>query len=134
MVLAFYVSGIAKTVIEAINKISSMFYGPVLAVFLMAILTKKVKASSVNIGLITGVLVNLILWLFFKNVFWFWWNLIGCAVTTAVALLLSVFNPAVAENIESKEKIFFASPRVTVILLLFFLMIVVFSYLLPHFF
>jgi SSS family transporter len=37
MILAFYVGDIAKTVIEAINKIGSVFYGPILGIFLLAI-------------------------------------------------------------------------------------------------
>jgi SSS family transporter len=134
MVLAFYVSGIAKTVIEAINKISSMFYGPVLAVFVLAIVTKRVKSSSVNIGLVSGVLVNLILWLFFKQVFWFWWNFIGFFVTTIVALGLTLLNPLTISADHDKEKLFYPSPRVTFILVAFFLFILLFSYFLPNFF
>lgn len=131
MIIAFYVGGIAKTVIEAINKISSMFYGPVLAMFLMAILTKKIKPTAANIGLVTGVMVNLIIWLYFKNIFWFWWNLIGCLVTICVAVLLSVLpfkdNPGTFNN----ERKYFPSPKETIILVIFLAAILIFSFLLP---
>ena len=84
IILAFSAGNIAKTIIEAINKIGSVFYGPILATFLLAIMSKSSHAKGANIGLVVGVLVNLILWLFFKNIFWFWWNFIGTAVTLAV--------------------------------------------------
>jgi SSS family transporter len=134
MILAFYVGGIAKTVIEAINKISSMFYGPVLAVFVLAILTKRVKASSVNIALITGVFINLMLWIFFKQVFWFWWNFIGFFTTTIVALGLTLFNPLPEATVRTESQLFYPSPKVTWILVGFFIFILLFSYFLPSFF
>lgn len=134
MVLSFYTGGIAKTVIEAINKIGSMFYGPILAMFLLAILSAKVKAKAANIGLVTGVLLNLVMWLFFRNIFWFWWNAIGALVTLAVGTGLSLLikEPLAAENEGEQKPRFFASQ--TFILLLFFFCIVLFSVLLPHLF
>lgn len=130
MVIAFYVGGIAKTVIEAINKITSMFYGPVLAVFLLAILVKKIKPTAVNIGLVTGVLFNLILWIFFKNIFWFWWNIIGCLVTLVVAIVLSSLLNA-EESEQRATQIFYPSVKTTIVLLVIFTGILLFSLLLP---
>ncbi len=131
MVIAFFVGGVAKTVIEAINKITSMFYGPVLAVFLLAIIAKRVKPTAVNIGLVTGVLFNLVLWIFFKNVFWFWWNIIGCLVTILVAIVLSGFFKT--ETIEARStQIFYPSVKTTAVLLIIFTAILIFSLLLPQ--
>ena len=84
MILAFFVGDIAKTVIEAINKIGSVFYGPILGVFCLAILTKSAHARAVNIGLVVGVLFNIYLWQGQPKVFWFWWNLIGFAMTFGI--------------------------------------------------
>ena len=78
-----FAGGIAPTVIEAINKVGSLFYGPILACFFLGIMDKRVAAIHVNIGLISGVLINMCLWLFDVNIFWFWWNLIGFAVAIA---------------------------------------------------
>ncbi len=86
---AFFAGNIQGTVIEVINKISSVFTGPILAAFILAILTRKTHALGANIGIITGVLFNIYLWLFVPSVFWFWWNAIGCFVTMSVALLCS---------------------------------------------
>ncbi|WP_109829405.1 sodium:solute symporter [Reichenbachiella versicolor] len=89
LIFAFFVGGIAPTVIEAINKIGSVFYGPIMATFISALLLRKVNTKGINIGLITGVSVNIYLWLFVPNVFWFWWNAIGAAVTLTIGLLAS---------------------------------------------
>lgn len=132
MVLAFYVGDIAKTVIEAINKIGSMFYGPIVAIFLLAILGKKIKADAANIGLVTGVLVNLVLWLFFKNVFWFWWNAIGALVTLSIGTGLSLVMvqiPTEKHPVDRTVYKLFTSENI--VLLIFFLCIVTFCLLLP---
>lgn len=83
---------IAPTVIEAINKIGSVFYGPILSTFLLAILFTKVHSLGANIGLLSGVGVNVYLWLGAPNIFWLWWNLIGCVVTLSVALIISAIR------------------------------------------
>ena len=58
-------------------------------------LSKKISGPSVNAGIIAGVFVNVILWLFFEdNVFWFWWNATGFASTVAVASLWERGNSA----------------------------------------
>ena len=86
--LAFFAGAIAPTIIEAINKIGSLFYGPIIATFLIAMLSKRISGNSVNAGIVAGVLVNVILWLFFADVvFWFWWNATGFAATVLVSMV-----------------------------------------------
>lgn len=81
---------IAPTIIEAINKIGSVFYGPILAIFLLGIYTKKVGALAASTGLIVGVGVNIYLWLSGSLLFWFWWNVIGFITTLVCAITLTV--------------------------------------------
>jgi Na+/proline symporter len=89
LLLSFFAGDIAPTVIEAINKIGSMFYGPVLATFLIAISGVGIQARFMNVGLLSGVILNGIFWLFIPDVFWFWWNLFGFAMTLNTAFVLS---------------------------------------------
>lgn len=89
LVLSFFAGDIAPTVIEAINKIGSVFYGPILAIFLLGIHSKRVSAMHVNIGLGVGVGTNIFLWLSGSAMFWFWWNVIGFVLCVAVAMVLS---------------------------------------------
>lgn len=88
--LAFFGGNIADTVIEAINKIGSVFYGPILATFIIAVRFRKVKARAMNVGLLAGVFTNVYLWLGVGDkLFWFWWNFIGAVVTIGIAFLFS---------------------------------------------
>lgn len=92
IILAFFTGDIAKTVIEAINKVGSVFYGPIIATFIAAVALKRVNGIGANAGILAGVLVNIYLWLFVPEVFWFWWNAIGAVVTLTVALTVSTFT------------------------------------------
>ncbi len=88
--MAFITANLSHTVIEAINKIGSLFYGPILAVFVMAIFSKRVGPHGANAGLLAGVAFNFLLWLFAADrVFWFWWNATGALTTLAVAFAVS---------------------------------------------
>ena len=127
MMLALFTGNIAQTVIEAINKIGSVFYGPILATFISAIAFRRVKTLGANIGLFAGVGVNLYLWLFVPAVFWFWWNAVGAFVTLTVAYLVSLFlgkTPASTE--ENGLKFSWEYDKVKVPLLLLFFVIIVF--------
>lgn len=94
IILAFSAGNIAKTVIEAINKVGSSFCGPIVATFILAILTKRTQAVGVNIGLILGVVVNIIIWRSGAPRFWIWWNFIGAAITLSVGYGASLLIPA----------------------------------------
>ncbi len=127
--MAFFAGDISPTVIEAINLIGSLFYGPILAVFLLGIVTRNTHALAANVGLIAGVLFNFGLWLFARDtVFWFWWNATGALVTIIVGYGLSlILEPSgrlkatlSLENLELRR-------RETAILLGSFLLMVIIS-------
>jgi len=132
--LAFYVGDIAKTVIEAINKVGSLFYGPIVTIFIIGFYFRKIPAFSANAGVISGVVVNFLLWIFYsQQVFWFWWNIIGAVVAFFVACLLTyVFgirkeDPGVAA-VTAPVRFFTWE---TAILLAFFILIFIFCLMLP---
>ena len=128
IVLAFFTGDIAKTVIEAINKIGSVFYGPILATFIAAIALKKVNALGANIGLLTGVAVNIYLWLFVPDLFWFWWNAVGAVVTLVTGFAISWVTQKASPSTPYVLTDTWAVdwPKV-LILLAFFVLIVLFS-------
>jgi len=133
MGLSFYAGDIAPTVIEAINKIGSVFFGPILATFLVAIRFRKVRSFGMNLGLLTGVGLNIFFWLVIgEQLFWFWWNVFGFVAAMAVALIVggrgSHFSGE--KNVEAAPE-----PLVTPMnigLFIYFVVIVVISILL-HF-
>ena len=129
---AFFAGSIEGTVIEVINKISSIFYGPILAAFILAILTKRTHALGANIGIIAGVAFNMYLWLYVPNVFWFWWNAIGCLVTMFVAYTVSLVIKREAK--EGLEVVFYKGGKKEVLLLLgYFIIIVILAMFLVNF-
>jgi SSS family transporter len=131
ILLAFVTGDIAKTVIEAINKIGSVFYGPIFATFIVATMVRWVHTRAMNIGLVAGVAVNVFLWLVVGDqLFWFWWNFIGAAITFSLALIYQKLTQK--EKVEDTEKDeiniwenFWS--KNTVILLLYFFIIVLIS-------
>jgi hypothetical protein len=84
-----FAGDIAETVIEAINKVGSALYGPVLGVFLMAICWRSRSVIAINGGFFAGVALNIYLWLAQPQIFWMWWNFIGLLVTLGAAWALS---------------------------------------------
>lgn len=134
IVLAFFTGDIAPTVIEAINKIGSVFYGPIFATFVAAIGIRKTNYIGANVGLLLGVGINVYLWLFCPGVFWFWWNAIGAVVTLVSAVVVSLIVPVQQNEFEMEKSPVVIDWQKSIILLLFALSIIVFSYYLPSFF
>ena len=99
---AFFVGNISDTVIESINKIGSAFYGPVLAAFLVGILSSRANATGVFAGVLAGVGFNLTLWLGYPEVFWMWWNLSGLVIAVIVTFIAGcVTKPGDVANARS---------------------------------
>jgi SSS family solute:Na+ symporter len=90
---AFFVSGISDTIIESINKIGSLVNGPLLAVFLMGMLTRRVNGQGATGGLIMGFVLNLLLWKYAPKISWLWWNVIGFFVAFGAGYLISLLFP-----------------------------------------
>ncbi|MEL6183658.1 MAG: sodium/solute symporter [Myxococcota bacterium] len=137
VVLSFYAGSIAPTVIEAINKVGSALYGPVLGVFMVGILSSRRSEAAANLGLLSGLALNLYFWLFVPSLFWMWWNFIGLGVTLAVTLLATaMLGPSAradAEGIEPRDRIS-GSPAfrpLVVVLLGAFVAMVTVSWLIP---
>lgn len=129
---AFLVGSISETVIEAINKVGSVFYGPILAVFILGILTKTATANGAKAGVVSGILVNLVLWFGFPDVSWLWWNATGCVSALAVGHMYSLFSTPVGYRMHRQMKkepgTINWKPRY-VLLIIYFLGIMFLSYL-----
>ncbi len=82
---AFASGAISESVIVAINKIGSLFYGSIAASFLAGMLTRRANGFSVRLGISAGVSGNFMLWQFAPQISWLWWNLFGCLVTFGIA-------------------------------------------------
>ena len=155
---AFFFGKSDSPVIEIINAVGSIFYGPILATFILAIFTRKLSARAMNFGILMTVLVHLYIKLpgiigitegfspvtdlalnIDKNVFWIWFNVSGFLLTMGFAYFLQMFIPAQAIDESKVLKTDHLSWSILVekeslILMGFFLFIVLFSVAFPHFF
>jgi solute carrier family 5 (sodium-coupled monocarboxylate transporter), member 8/12 len=140
---SFLFGGSKSAVIEIINAIGSVFYGPVLVTFLLAFFSKKVNHIGMNAGIISAVLINLI---FSKtiqgifhidlgfDIFWIWLNFTGVIIALVVAYAVSALTKVKVRSSEGFEFRVSKSDLYTkevYILLLFFVIILVFSFLVP---
>ncbi len=86
---------LAPSVVEAINRVGALFYGPLLAAFVCGICDARARGAAVRCGVAAGLAANLLLWaLLGPDLFWMWWNVSGLLVAAAVTVLLSRLLPA----------------------------------------
>jgi len=142
---AFLFGGSENPVIEIINAIGSVFYGPVLATFVLAIFSRKVSSIGMKIGIVVSVLINLI---FSKtmqdilgfdpgiSVFWIWLNFTGFFFAVAIAYLVSYVIPNTQKDEHLLERPKFTLAdflcKESYILFGFFIFILVLSAYLPQ--
>ncbi len=125
----------ADTVIELVNKIGSAFYGPIAGVFILGIILKRKGQFPALGGLISGMTVNIILWLGFSSVSWMWWNLTGFCMTVISGIVMGAIFKGEPLKRDDSEEITFSgllesSPKnMITALVLWFAIIIISSYL-----
>ncbi|HLU68454.1 MAG TPA: sodium/solute symporter, partial [Kofleriaceae bacterium] len=101
----FALSKIAResSVVETINMIGSVFYGPILAAFLSGILDRRARGPAVIAGIALGVAANVALWQGwekpvveaiwpgYQGTYWMWLNATGLVVAALVTVIASRF-------------------------------------------
>jgi len=84
------------SLIEAVNMVGSLFYGSLLGIFVLAFYFHRIGANAAFAGVIAGETVVLLM-RGFTSVGFLWYNVIGCAVVIAVALLVQgMIRPRIA--------------------------------------
>lgn len=80
------------SLIEVVNRFGSFFYGSILGVFILAILTRSATGNGAFIGLIAG--MSTVAWFAtFTRVAFLWHNVIGAVVVVAVGAAVSAVDP-----------------------------------------
>ncbi len=132
---AFLVGSISDTVIEAINKVGSLFYGPILAAFVMGILIKRTTSAAVKLGVVSGVALNFILWIGFPAISWLWWNVTGCLSAIIIGYVWSMLTP---NRNTVPEELLYQSGETTgwkwryIFLIVYFFLIIFVSYVVEN--
>ncbi|TFH01616.1 MAG: sodium:solute symporter [Calditrichales bacterium] len=75
------------SLIEAVNILGSLFYGTILGIFLVAFYIKKINGNAVFIAAIIAE-IFVLLFYFFSNIPYLWFNFIGCVLVIVIAAVL----------------------------------------------
>jgi solute:Na+ symporter, SSS family len=86
-------ASLLDNLIQAVNILGSIFYGPMLGVFLVAFFLRRVGGTAVFVALIVAQ-VLVVLTFALTSIGFLWYNVIGCAAVVGLALLLSLLRPA----------------------------------------
>lgn len=98
MLFAAFAS-LLDNLIQAVNILGSIFYGPTLGVFLVGFFLKRVAGTAVFVSLVVGQLAVILTFALTKIGF-LWYNVIGCAAVVFLSLLLSAaLRPARAVSV-----------------------------------
>jgi Na+/proline symporter len=89
-VVAMYAAN-QGSLIEVVNRYGSLYYGSLLGVFILAILTKRATSAGAFWGMIAGMIVVLTVAVTMPWIAFLWHNLIGAVVVVVVGLVISVF-------------------------------------------
>lgn len=85
-------AGRLGSAIEVVNKFGSYFYGSILGVFMLAVLTKKANGTGASLGLFAGMgMVGLVAT--FSQIHFLWWNLVGATTVFVVGYAISLVTP-----------------------------------------
>jgi Na+/proline symporter len=101
IVFALYASQLGSLIV-AVNKVGSLFYGTMLAIFLIAFYAKHVGEKAMFVG--AGIaLIAVLLCARYTDMAWLWWNVVGCVVGVVAALIAQMVLPGAVRSSSAGE-------------------------------
>ena len=91
-------------VLELINLVGSLFYGPLLGVFTLGVVARAVAGRHAVSAMAAGIACNLALALAVPGLPWLWWNPAGWLATVATGLLLARAAPRLPPPAASRRE------------------------------
>lgn len=91
-------AGQLGSLVEAVNRLGSLFYGTLLGIFLLAFYFKRVSGTATFIGAAVSEMVVLYCF-FFSNIAFLWYNVVGAL---AVVIVANIINPMFGKRAEAK--------------------------------
>jgi solute:Na+ symporter, SSS family len=86
-------AGKLGSLIEAVNKVGSYFYGPILGVFLLAFMVRRCNGTGAFYGLLAGEIAVFAV-AYYTSISWLYYNVVGVAVVLASGTVVSMIRPA----------------------------------------
>jgi Na+/proline symporter len=93
------------SLIVAVNKVGSLFYGSLLGCFVLAILFPRVRGTAVFTGMLLGE-AAIFATAGLTDISWLWYNVIGCLVVVVIGLAITYLAPGPAfatQDTQSQE-------------------------------
>jgi SSS family transporter len=78
-------AALVDNLIQAVNILGSLFYGPILGVFLLAFFVRRVRATPVFLAALASEGLVLLVW-WFTSIGFLWYNVVGCGAVVLLAL------------------------------------------------
>jgi len=92
VVTALYAQNLGSLV-EAVNRLGSLFYGTLLGVFVLAFFLPRVRGGAAFLSMLLGEAAVFAVW-HFTGLAFLWLNAIGCLVVVCSGFAISVLRPA----------------------------------------
>jgi SSS family solute:Na+ symporter len=89
--VAIYASSLGS-LIEVVNRFGSFFYGSILGVFMLAILTRRATGTGAFVGLIAGMSAVAAVAFGRPEISFLWHNVVGAVVVVVVGMTISLFG------------------------------------------
>jgi SSS family solute:Na+ symporter len=90
-------AGQLGSLIEAVNRLGSLFYGTILGIFLLGFYFRRVTGTAAFLGALVGEAAVLCCF-YFTQIAFLWYNVVGALVVVATALLLNPFVGRAKKN------------------------------------
>jgi len=91
ILFALYANQLGSLIV-AVNKVGSFFYGTMLAIFLVAFYVKRVGGTAMLWGALIAEAAVVFCW-WQTDMAWLWWNVVGCVVGVVAAMTVQAFMP-----------------------------------------
>jgi Na+/proline symporter len=101
MLFAAFAS-LLDNLIQAVNILGSIFYGPTLGVFLVGFFLRRVGGHAIFLSLIAGQLIVLLTFAL-TQIGFLWYNVIGCSAVVILSLFLSLGQRSKAAKSEQAQ-------------------------------
>jgi Na+/proline symporter len=85
-------AGRLGSLIEAVNKVGSYFYGPILGVFLLAFMVRRSNGTGAFYGLLAGEAAVFAV-AYYSSISWLYYNVVGVAMVLMAGTAISYFRP-----------------------------------------
>jgi Na+/proline symporter len=95
-------AGRLGSLIEAVNKVGSYFYGPILGVFLLAFFARRSNAAGAFWGLLAGE-VSVLVVAYYSSISWLYYNVVGAATVVLAGSLISRISQAADSQPVARE-------------------------------